>query len=50
MVAFSRIYLGDHYPGDVVSGSALGTLFAMMVGRLLHIKPKRRRRLFQAIR
>ena len=46
LVAFSRIYLGDHYPGDVVSGSVLGTFFAMLVGRLLHIKPKRRRRLF----
>lgn len=29
LVAFSRMYLGDHYPGDVVSGSILGTLFAM---------------------
>jgi len=29
MVAFSRIYLGDHYPGDVASGSLLGMLFAM---------------------
>jgi undecaprenyl-diphosphatase len=43
-VAFSRIYLGDHYPGDVVSGSALGHLFAMIVGKMLHIKPARRRR------
>ncbi len=30
MVAFSRIYLGDHYPGDVLSGSLLGLLFAML--------------------
>ena len=37
MVAFSRIYLGDHYPGDVMSGSGLGMLFAMFfrwLGRL----------------
>jgi undecaprenyl-diphosphatase len=29
MVAFSRIYLGDHYPGDVATGSLLGLVFAM---------------------
>ena len=30
MVAFSRMYLGDHYPGDVASGSLLGLVFAMI--------------------
>ena len=34
-VGFSRIYLGDHYPGDVASGSLLGLLFAMLFRKLL---------------
>jgi undecaprenyl-diphosphatase len=35
LVAFSRIYLGDHYPGDVASGSLLGLVFVMFFRWLL---------------
>jgi undecaprenyl-diphosphatase len=40
LVAFSRIYLGDHYPGDVASGSLLGLVFAMFFRKLF--TPSRR--------
>lgn len=35
LVAFSRIYLGDHYPSDVVTGSLLGHFFARFFGQSL---------------
>jgi undecaprenyl-diphosphatase len=35
LVAFSRVYLGAHYPGDVVTGSFLGMVLARIYSRLL---------------
>ncbi len=32
-VAFSRVYTGVHYPGDVVVGAATGALLGRLVGR-----------------
>ncbi len=34
LTAFGRVYLGAHYPGDVVAGSTLGILFAWLLRRV----------------
>ena len=35
LIAYSRIYLGVHYPGDVIAGAMVGSLLGWMVARFL---------------
>jgi undecaprenyl-diphosphatase len=42
LVAFSRVYLGDHYPGDVLTGSALGLFFSGLLRKRLGSRSQRK--------
>lgn len=34
LVAYSRIYMGVHYPGDVIVGAAVGALIGLVLGTI----------------
>ena len=33
--SYTRIYIGVHYPGDIIGGAVLGILIGLVIGRLL---------------
>ncbi|MBN1119252.1 MAG: phosphatase PAP2 family protein [Bacteroidales bacterium] len=41
LVSYSRIYLGVHYPGDIIGGAILGSMLALIIYKLLLVVLKR---------
>ena len=41
LISYSRIYLGVHYPGDVVAGACFGMLVGWLISRLFFLLNKK---------
>ena len=41
LVAYSRIYMGVHYPGDVLVGSVVGALIGILISKIYDISIKK---------
>lgn len=39
LIAYSRVYLGVHYPGDVLVGALAGMVLGYLVYKVLHLLP-----------
>jgi len=37
VIAYSRIYLGVHYPGDVIAGAVVGVIIGSIIGKIVKV-------------
>jgi undecaprenyl-diphosphatase len=44
LIAYSRIYLGVHYPGDIIAGALLGSILGLILGKLSVLSLRKRLR------
>lgn len=48
-VCYARVYVGDHYPGDVAGGALIGVVAALVLMTWLRILPRLGRRLADTV-
>lgn len=41
LVAYARVYVGAHYPGDVLGGAVVGIIVGVVIVRLLEVVPRK---------
>lgn len=44
LIGLSRVFVGVHYPGDILAGIGVGVLSAVMISRVFHTVSRRKER------